>query len=185
MEDELSGKKWEKKFLGSADTKDLARNFRLAVEDFLFAMTESGIKVVISATYRPPKRSYLMHYAWRIAKKQIDVTKVPKMPGVNIKRDHGSDEQSVKAAKEMLPALNISNLTIKPAIRSRHNAGLAIDMSLSWSKTIEIMNARGDAVKISALPRNGLNKQLIAVGKTYGVQKFRGHDDPHWSDNGL
>lgn len=185
MDDELSGEKWGRKFPGSSDTRDLSGNFRLAAEDFISAMEAAGIKVVISATYRPSKRSYLMHYAWRIAKKQIGATKVPKMEGVNIKWDHGSDEESIKAAKEMLPALNISNLPIKPAIRSQHNLGLAIDMSLSWNKAIDIQDASGKIVKINTLPRNGLNRQLIAVGRSYGVQKFRGRDDPHWSNNGL
>jgi hypothetical protein len=182
---ELSGAQWAKKFPGSEDTRYLSGSFRLAVEDFLYAMKEAGIKIAIRATFRPPKRSYLMHYAWRVAKKQLDPEKVPKMQGVNINWDHGTKEESVKAAKEMLPALNIDKQVIKPAIRSQHNFGLAIDMSLSWNKTIEIKDADGNTVKINTLPRNGLNKQLIAVGKTYGVQKFKRKDDPHWSNNGF
>lgn len=184
MENELSGVKWAKKFPGSTDTRDLLGNFRLAVKDFIRAMKEAGIKVVINSTYRPSKRSYLMHYAWRIAKKGYDPKQVPPMQGVDINWDHGTKEESIRAAKSMLPALNIGNLPIMPATRSQHNSGLAIDMNLSWNKTIEIKDANDNVVRINTLPRNGLNKQLIAVGRTYGVQKFRGRDDPHWSNNG-
>src|SRR5471032_970715 len=128
---ELSGEKWAKKFPASIDTKDLSGNFRLAVEDFLYAMKEAGIKISINTTYRPPKRSYLMHYSYRIAKNGYDPKKVPRMQGVNINWDHGTKEKSFKAAKDMLPALNIEKQVLKPAIRSQHNLGLAIDMSLS------------------------------------------------------
>jgi hypothetical protein len=35
---ELSGAQWANKFTGSVATRDLSENFRLAVEDFIYAM---------------------------------------------------------------------------------------------------------------------------------------------------
>src|SRR5471032_957607 len=182
---ELSGRQWARKFPGSEDTRQLSGNFRLAVEEFISAMREAGIKVKINATFRPTKRSYLMHYSYRIAKNGYDSKKVPSMPGVNINWDHGTKEESVKAAKDMTSALDIQTLQTKPALRSQHNSGLAIDMNLSWGKTVEIKDASGNVVKINTLPRTGMNKQLIEVAKTYGVRKYNGpgRDFPHWSNN--
>ena len=62
-EKEPSGALWAKKFKGSNDTKDLTSSFRMAVDGFILAMTQAGIRVVINATYRPVKRSYLMHWS--------------------------------------------------------------------------------------------------------------------------
>jgi hypothetical protein len=186
-ESELSGEKWAKKFPGSTDTRDLSGNFRLAVEEFILAMQEAGIKVKINATFRPSKRSYLMHYSYRIAKNGYDPRKVPSMQGVNINWDHGTLEESVKAARDMTLAMDIQTLQTKPALRSQHNSGLAIDMNLTWEKTIEIKDASGNLVKITTLPRNGMNRQLAAVARTYGIKKYNGpgRDFPHWSNSGL
>ncbi|WP_139236231.1 peptidoglycan-binding domain-containing protein [Rugamonas rubra] len=184
---ELSGAQWANRFRGSTGTRELSGNFRQAVEDFIYAMKQAGMKVVINSTYRAPKRSYLMHYSWRIAKNGLDPEKIPSMQGVDINWNHGTKEKSVKAAKDMTLAFDTHTLQTKPALRSQHNSGLAIDINVSWGKTVEIKDADGNLVKINTLPRTGMNKQLIAVGKTYGVQKYRGpgRDFPHWSNNGL
>lgn len=57
---ELSGSRWAQRFLGGTQIRDLTGTFRYAVDDFVAAMTEAGIKVKIDATYRPIQRSYLM-----------------------------------------------------------------------------------------------------------------------------
>ena len=186
MDEELSGERWGRKFPGSTNTMGLSGNFRLAVEDFLYAMKEAGIRVAINATYRPPQRSYLMHYAWRLARQQLDPQHIPRMAGVHIAWDHGEIDASVKAAKAMSIVLQINHLPIKPALRSQHNSGLAIDMDLLWSGTVEVKDASGNLVRIATLPRTGMNRQLIAVAATYGVKKYNGpgSDRPHWSNNG-
>jgi len=183
---ELSGARWAKRFPGSTNTKDLSGNFRFAVENFIYAMEKAGIKVSINATFRPSKRSFLMHYSYRIARSGYDPKKVPKIQGVSINWDHGSKERSVKAAKEMASAFDIQTLQTKPALRSQHNLGLAIDMSLTWGNSLKIKDADDNVVEINTLPRNGMNKQLIEIGKTYGVKKYSGpgRDFPHWSNNG-
>lgn len=183
---ELSGAQWARRFQGSKDTRDLNGTFRHAVEDFIHAMTEAGIKVEIDATHRPTKRSYLMHWAWRIANDKADVGSIPTMAGVDIEWQHPASAESMRAAKELVDALSMQRLRTKPALRSQHNWGLAIDMSLSWRGAVSVKDANGILVQIKSLPRNGMNWQLIEVGATYGVKKYAGsgRDVPHWSNNG-
>jgi hypothetical protein len=183
---DLSGAKWAKRFPGSVDTRDLSGTFRPAVNDFISAMIEAGIKVKIEATYRPVKHSYLMHWAWRIVNDGIDPATIPAMVGVEIEWKHATVAGSVKAANEMVDALAIRRLRTRPALRSQHNVGLAIDMSLSWSGTVSVKDANGEPVRIKTTPRTGMNRELIKVAATYGVKKYSGmgRDVPHWSNNG-
>lgn len=183
---ELSGPSWAGKFKGSSDTRDLIGSFRLAVEEFITAMNEAGMRVTINATYRPVKRSYLMHWSWRIGKGVVKAEDVPAMEGVDIEWVHEIADDSIKAARELMSALGIANLGTSPALRSQHNAGLAIDMSITWSGTVSIKDAAGKIVTIRSLPRTGMNRDLIKVGHSYGVRKYNGggRDVPHWSNNG-
>jgi hypothetical protein len=52
-----------------------------------------------------------------------------------------------------------------------------------WLRRVD---AYGNIVHITTLPRSGLNLELRRVAETYGVIKYNraGRDDPHWSDNG-
>ena len=183
---ELSGAQWAKRFSGSNDTKDLRGAFRGAVDDFICAMIEAGIKVTIDATYRPAKRAYLMHWSWRIAKDDMDPAKVPAMSGVGIEWAHPDKVESLRAAQAMVDAFSIRRLRTRPALRSQHNLGLAIDMAISWSGTTSVMDANGNLVQIKTVPCNGMNRQLIAIGASYGVKKYLGgnKDVPHWSNDG-
>lgn len=183
---ELSGALWARKFKGSSATSDLRGTFRHAVDDFISAMREAGIRVVINATYRPIKRSYLMHWSWRIGKGKVKAEDVPALEGVDIEWSHSTTAESTKAAKELMSALGISTLGTRPALRSQHNSGLAIDMSISWGGVVTIKDASGKAVIIRTLPRTGMNRELAKVGQSYGVRKYSGSgtDVPHWSNNG-
>lgn len=183
---ELSGAKWAQKFPGGTRISDLAGTFGHAVDDFVCAMTEAGIKVKIDATYRPFQRSYMMHWSWRIVNDGIEPATIPAMAGVEIEWQHPTSAASLKAANEMVDALSIRRLRTKPALRSQHNLRLAIDMSLSWSGTVSVMDANRRLVHIDSLPRTGMNRQLIEIGATYGVKKYVGgsKDVPHWSNNG-
>ncbi|MYM23563.1 peptidoglycan-binding domain-containing protein [Duganella sp. FT135W] len=182
----LSGAHWVRRFDSSSNTRDLSGMFRYAVEDFIAAMTAAGIKVSVSATYRPLKRSYLMHWSWRIVNDGIDPSSIPSVPGVDIEWVHPTTAASVNAAREMVEALSIRRLRTKPALRSQHNAGLAVDMSICWRGAVSIKDATGALVQIKTGPRTGMNKQLIEVGATYGVKKYYDgiKDVPHWSNNG-
>lgn len=183
---ELSGPSWASKFKGSTTTTDLVGSFRLAVEDFILAMKEAGIKVVINATYRPPKRSYLMHWSWRIGKGKVKPEDAPALEGVDIEWVHETTADSVEAARKLMSALGIATLGTSPALRSQHNQGLAIDMSISWNGVATIKDAAGKPVVLETTPRTGMNRELIKVGQSYGVRKYNGSgsDVPHWSNNG-
>ena len=85
---EPSGSVWVGRFPGSRSTADLTPGFGQAVEKFIRSMTAARATVRISATFRPPERAYLMHYAWEIAREHGDPTQVPSMPGVNIEWAH-------------------------------------------------------------------------------------------------
>ncbi|MBJ7311535.1 hypothetical protein ACFOLJ_12005 [Rugamonas sp. CCM 8940] len=183
---ELSGAKWAQRFKGSKNTKDLASPFRQAVDTFIDAMSEAGIKVRISATYRPVQRSYLMHWCWQIKYKYVKPENVPAIPGVDINWVHPTPIASWEAAKQMVDAFDMSDLNTAPALHSLHNEGRAIDMSISWEGTVTVKDADGKVVEVKTAPRSGMNSQLKAVGAGYGVKKFIGgaKDKPHWSATG-
>ena len=56
-------------------------------------------------------------------------------------------------------------------------------MSISWKGTLTLTDFNGQPRTIASMPRGGLNPDLAAVGKTFGVIKLVS-DPPHWSDDG-
>ncbi|OTA16101.1 hypothetical protein Xvie_02141 [Xenorhabdus vietnamensis] len=183
---ELSSEKWVSKYPGSTSTKDLKLSFRIGVEDFIAQLKKAGARVTISATFRPPERAYLMHWAWKISKKQVKPEDVPSKLGVNIEWVHKNNDDSIKAAEAMVSAYGMTRLKVAPALKSRHTEGNAIDISITWTGNLEIKNKQGKSVLINSLPRDGMNKDLHNIGKSYGVIKFHGgvKDRPHWSSDG-
>ena len=197
---ELSGRSWVSQFPRSDLVSDLSGTFRQDVTNFISTMRRAGITVTVIATRRPPERAYLMHYSWLIEKGKIDPADVrPFAPGpgqapVRICWQHtdsrGAEDKaaSVKAAKEMVSGYQISpSLAVAPALSSLHTRGLAIDMTMTWSKaTITIPDGSGHRVRIRTTPHNGLNSRLIAVGATYGVIHYlsAAADPAHWSVSG-
>ena len=197
---ELSGRSWVSRFPGSDLVLDLSGTFRQDVTDFISEMRRAGITVSVIGTRRPPQRAYLMHYSWLIEKGKIDPADVrPFAPGpgqapVRICWQHtdsrGAEDRaaSVEAAREMVSGYHISpSLAVSPALSSLHTKGLAIDMTMTWSKaTITIPDGSGHRVRISTTPRSGLNSKLIAVGATYGVIHYlsTAADPVHWSVSG-
>lgn len=177
-----SGANWVSQFPGSTSTSDMDASFRSGVESFISAMQSAGATVSIGTTLRPVERAYLMHYSWRIAKKDIDPANVPALAGVDIEWVHNTIDASRQAAQDMVDGYQI---VAKPAYPTKHSAGTAIDMTISWSGTLTIANNSGDSVSITTMPRTGMNADLAVVGATYGVIKatFSG-DPPHWSDDG-
>lgn len=177
-----SGASWVAQFPDAGSTADLIKAFRDGVDPFIAAMRTGGASVSIGSTLRPYERSYLMHYSWRIAKKDIDASKVPAMNGVDIEWVHATNDQSIAAAQEMVDGYLLRS---KPALTGRHNEGRAIDMTIRWTGDLTIKDKDGDVTKITTTPRTGENTDLQAVGASYGVIKatFPG-DPPHWSDDG-
>ncbi|MDB6141995.1 MAG: peptidoglycan-binding protein [Pseudomonas sp.] len=86
----------------------------------------------------------------------------------------------------MVNGYGMKNLKVAPSLTSRHIEGHAIDMSISWSGSLSILDSAGAMVTIATEPKTGMNTQLHAVGASYGVIKFRGgeKDKPHWSTDG-
>jgi hypothetical protein len=189
---EFSGAQWVDRFSGSTSLRDLRAPFRDRAEAFVAALRAAGAAVTIAATYRPPKRAYLMHWSWRIIKRKHDPLTVPPMEGVNINWAHEdedgkySSQSSFIAAKAMVDGFNIQNLGVAPALQSRHTLGFAVDMNVRWTGVLVIPDAYDNIIKIQTFPRSGLNLQLHRVGESYGVIKYNraGRDDPHWSDIG-
>jgi hypothetical protein len=189
---ELSGAAWHPRFPASSRIEDCVDPFRQGLIAFVEALETAGASVTISNTYRPRERAYLMHWCWRIVNQGADPRTVPAMAGVAIIWAHTdssgaySASRSVTAARAMVNAYGMQNLGIPPALNTRHALRVAVDMSISWSGTLTITTAAGDATVISTTPRSGMNAQLKTIGTGFGVVKFVGGDAdrPHWSDNG-
>jgi hypothetical protein len=185
---ELSGPVWCNRFPGSSKTATLTPDFRDKCNAFIAAIEAAGGLTKINATYRPPTRAYLMHWTHKIVKNSYDPAMVPPMAGVNIKWDHPTSEASANAAVQMSNGFAIGELAANtaPALDTLHTSREAIDMSISWTGTLNIANKDGTITAIDTTPRTGMNLQLKAVGLTYGVIKFvNGNaDKPHWSTTG-
>lgn len=196
---EQSGVQFVSRFLGSQDTADLVQPFRGNVERFLSALRAAGAGVHIQTTFRPAKRAYLMHFAFDISKGKIAADKVPPFDPSVVPADdpnkgpleidwvhtnaQGKPDLAAarKVAGQMVAAYRI---VFGPAFPTRHSARRAIDMSITWSGPLKIVDGNGQTVTIATTPRTGAdNKQLHAIGATYGVLKLVA-DRPHWSDNG-
>jgi len=181
-----SGASWVSQFPTSRATSSLAGSFRTSVESFIAALRSAGASVTISATFRPLERAYLMHYAFQIARQGLPPASVPAYPGVDIQWTHtdsigNPDPVASRAgATAMVQAYNIVHL---PSLTSRHTEGLAIDMNIAWSGSLNIALPTGGAQNITTTPRSGANAELHSVGSKYGVIKLVS-DRPHWSNDG-
>lgn len=180
----LSGAAWwhtnQARFANSQKTADLIPGFREDVERFIAAMRAGGANVQISSTRRNKVRAYLMHFSWRIARGEIAAGNVPPEPGCQIIWDHGNTAKSRAAAQEMKDLFNIA---FKPSLNSNHIAGKAIDMTISWNGTLNMVDGQGRAVAVPPPSPGSLNAKLHQVGATYRVLKLLS-DPPHWSTNG-
>lgn len=177
---EASGSQWVARFPTSTSLADLTPTFGTAVASFIAAIKAAGGSVTISATYRPPERAYLMHYAWAIGKDGLSPVGIEKKAGVDIdwahldvsgKSDHAA---AVQAAKDMVKGYAMAHIAV---LVSRHTQKRAVDMTIHGIIGKSIKDASGTATTINAL------KDLNPVGKSYGVIKLVS-DAPHWSDDG-
>jgi hypothetical protein len=180
----LSGAAWwhanQARFGNSHKTADLVPGFREDVERFIAAMRAGGANIQISSTRRNKVRAYLMHFSWRIAKGEIAASNVPPEPGCQIIWDHGNTAKSRAAAQEMKDLFNIA---FKPSLTSNHIAGKAIDMTISWNGTLNMVDGQGRAVAVPPPSPGSLNAKLHRIGASYNVLKLLS-DPPHWSTNG-
>jgi peptidoglycan hydrolase-like protein with peptidoglycan-binding domain len=180
---ELSGSVWVGRFRGSASPDDLAPPFRENVKKFLGALAAGGATYKISATFRPVQRQYLMYWAAQIARGGSTGQNIPPYPGVDIEWWHGSVDASRRAAQEMVDAFGIGSNPVAYPERSLHDESKAIDMKISWPGNLRIRRADGQYVTIASSPKDGTNRDLVEVGKSYKVFHLAS-DPPHWSESG-
>jgi len=186
MPREPSGIVWVDRFPTSKSTDTLVDDFRQKCDAFLAALGDAGAAITINATLRPPERAYLMHWSFVLNAGEVEPTDVPAQAGVEIdwvhRKPNGSPDLAASraAAAAMVHGYDIAH---RPSLTSLHIFGKAIDMSIGWDKTLKIKQKNGTQKAIQSLPRSGLNHELWAVGKTYGVLKLPS-DPPHWSSTG-
>ena len=84
----LSGPLWVSQFPDTASTDDLEQPFRGNVTRFIAALTAAKASVSINTTLLSTQRAYLMHYAFCIARENLDPGTVPAMAGVDIQWTH-------------------------------------------------------------------------------------------------
>lgn len=172
---EFSGPAWAKRFPTSKSTADLKQPFRSGAEAFIGACEAAGARVAVSATYRPAERAYLMHWAWLIDRMGANPSEVPHHDGVNIDWCWNGDMLAARrAAADMVLAYGIA---YQPSLTSRHIQRRAIDMYITFARSIEVVMATGVKHLVTK------QQDLWVVGKSYGVIKLIS-DAPHWSDDG-
>jgi hypothetical protein len=177
---------WIARFPASNSTADLLPAVQRAADRFIAALQAAGASVIVSETYRSRERAYLMHFAYRIARENLDPRSADVMPGVNIcwlhKFANGNpDLAGSRAAAQLMVAAY--QIVYPPVLNSRHTERRAIDMTIAWQGDLSIMDGHGQRVKISSAPRTGDNPDLHKVGASYGLIKLVS-DPPHWSDDG-
>lgn len=180
---ELSGPQWCPRFPTSKSVSDLIPPFRGNVMAFITALEDEGTTVTIDATYRPPERAWLMHWAFQIGNCHQDPEYVPSVPGIAIDWTHQGDlAAAVAAAKAMVASYGI---VYAPALQSRHTQRRAIDMKIAWEGTISVRAQNGVIVQCNGLgtPRDGTNPAIVSVARSYSVIKLIG-DPVHFSDDG-
>jgi hypothetical protein len=193
-----SGVHWCSHFPTSQSISDLSPIFRSSAERFVRALRNAGADVRISATLRPRQRALLMNMSWRVAQRSISPQDATQMcaNGVvvsgqstvvpinwvhNDSEGNYSEDASLRAARAMKSGYSLVH---QPSLTSMHMKGEAIDMTVTWSGTLSIVNGSGQTVTINSLPRDGAgNTALHTVGRSYGVIKLVS-DRPHWSRNG-
>lgn len=196
-----SGGWWVSQFPTSQQINDLEPTFRSHVLSFVQALTKAQAHVKVTATRRPRKRAYLMHYSWCIvhAWQGCNPSNVPAYEpsppgegGIDIQWLHTNSAglpdipASKAAAQQMVSLYQMNHLHTPPALNSLHIQGKAIDMAIGWQGTLKILDAHQKSVDIASEPRDGTNPDLIKVGATYQVFHFINvqKDPPHWSVNG-
>jgi hypothetical protein len=182
---EPSGRPWCLRFMPSLRVEDLAEPFRSNVKRFIAALEQAGMRVVITTTYRPQERSYLMHYSLQIARDKERPASVPAWRGVNIDWSHRDRDRlkadlakAKSAARDMVSGYGISSVPVSRPGRSAHNFSQAIDMVITGyaGKTIV------DAQKKTRTVQNFID--LKSVGASYGVIWYGPEDSVHWSVDG-
>lgn len=171
-------------FSPSTRIEDLQEPFKGNLKRFHAAMLQAGMRIVITTTYRPEERSYLMHYSTQIMRNKEAPTAVPPWRGVNIDwthKDRGAKADLAKArsaARDMVLGYGISSVPVSKPGHSAHNFSQAIDMVISGFAGKTILDAKGKPREVKTF------LDLKAVGASYGVIWYGPEDSVHWSADG-
>ena len=132
----LSGKDWCSKFLEPSTEEgklsQLSPDFQRRARGFINELRSKNYTVTVTSAVRPAERAYLMHYAWEIAKNNLDPKDVPSKPGVNINWVHPTLAESKKAAQSMVDTYGMVS---HAALETDHTKGNAMDITINGSKT--------------------------------------------------
>jgi hypothetical protein len=170
----------------STSVGDLAEPFRSNAKAFIKAVQDAGAKVDIETTRRSEKSAYLYHWCWLIGLGKAKPSEATTMLGVDIEWDHGDAAKSKSGAYEMIQGFGLAmppSSTNAPAMNSNHIAGMAIDMEITWTGTIQIKKKDGTSESVTFMSDVNKNVKLHGVGASYGVKKLT-TDAPHWSIDG-
>jgi hypothetical protein len=172
----LSGVHWCAKFPTSTSTATLEQPFRGNVQAFITMLEQNGANVRINATRRPPERAYLMQWAFKIARLDVALSRVPKYEGVDIVWDH---ERARDAAEEMVVEYDIAYQPAGP--RSKHCTGHAIDMTITDLPRTLVFTVAGPQRReeIGAAAASE-NRRLWALASRYFDVTKLPSDAPHW-----
>ncbi|MDJ0770678.1 MAG: phospholipase D-like domain-containing protein [Ilumatobacter sp.] len=178
---ENSGADWVALFQPSRSLDDLAEPFRTRVTAFLAALTQAGVPYEILTTRRPKQRAYLMAWAYRIARQDLDPIEVEsRLDDVPINWVHrGADGEpdpaaSKAAAEEMVVAYDIGSTGASE--KSRHIGGTAIDVRIDIANPREVAMKNGTTLLVDS------EERLTRVGESYRIRRLR--ESNHWSLSG-
>jgi D-alanyl-D-alanine dipeptidase len=177
----LSGAHWTKQYPGSARVDSLIDPFKNNVITFMGMLHSNKAGINVAATYRPPERAWLMHWAWYIAKGKINYSKIATIKNpynVEIEWDHGDKQSTVAAAQAMVDAYKMKH---KAALASRHTEGRAIDMTISHLP--EILRIDGQDYPIGTAEASKNEALWFISDHQFAVKKLAS-DPPHWSEDG-
>lgn len=170
----------------SKSVEDLTEPFRSNAKEFIAALKAAGANVEVTATLRHPNRAYLFHWSWLIAVGGTKASAAGPIAGVPIQWDHGNATASKKGAREMVNGFGLAvppNSVNAPSLTSRHIAGEAVDMEITWSGNLAVKMKDGTVASVPFKSSANANTKLHKVGASYGVFKLK-TDEPHWSING-
>lgn len=165
---------------------DLESSFQDSAKGFIKALKDAGASVVVTTTKRSDKRAYLFHWAWKISQDKCKPSDATTMGGVDIAWDLGDDARSKIAAQEMVDGFGLAvppKSTVAPSLTSNHIAGKAIDMTITWSGSINLKKKDGTEEAVTYKSDVNTNTDLHKIGESYGVKKLT-NDAPHWSFDG-
>lgn len=136
-----AGPVWCDRYPTSRDVVDLVEPFRSGVRAFLAELSSRGCVVHVAATYRPPERAWLMHYAWDVAHGLLP-SAVPVHADIPI-------VWTLDGARAMVARYG---LAYRPSLTSRHIERKAIDMSVvGWLGSAEELHELGASFGVRKL----------------------------------